>query len=329
MSRLCLYYIREPERDRWLPGDRYVRSVIRRIVRGKPLPGGVDKVFINLCLGLDILDVRYEVNLPFHQLRKGDRVGVLGRGRYCLKGYNRSNPIVAGISLMTHPSEWPNLCQEYPVVKYLQHSHWANEVYKPYFRDRCEIWPVGIDTNLWQPATEQSKSVDFLIYNKIRWNYGHYEAELLTPLRQLLTRSGLSFEALRYGSYKPGDYQAALSRCRAMIFLCEHESQGLAYQECLASGVPILAWDQGECLDPNRFVWGMPFISATSVPYWDDRCGVTFKGISEFPIKLEMFLDKLNRKQFAPRDYILDNLTLEKCALHYVDILNEVQESLS
>ena len=114
-----------------------------------------------------------------------------------------------------------------------------------------------------------------------------------------------------------------------MIFLCEHESQGLAYQECLASGVPILAWDQGECLDPNRFVWGMPFISATSVPYWDDRCGVTFKGISEFPIKLEMFLDKLNRKQFAPRDYILDNLTLEKCALHYVDILNEVQESLS
>jgi hypothetical protein len=328
VNRICLYYIREPERDRWIVGDRYVRSIIRRVIRGAPRPGGVDKVFINLCLGLDKLGISYEVNLPFEQLHPSDRVGILGNGLSCLNGYNRPNPIVAGIGLMTHPSQWPNLCDSYPVVKYLQHSHWANEVYKPYFGDRCNIWPVGIDTDFWQSAPSQNKSVDFLIYNKIRWNYDHWNNELLTGIREYLTQRGLSFEELRYGSYQQQDYQKALSRCRAMIFLCEHESQGLAYQECLASNVPILAWDVGECLDPNRFAWKMPYIPATSVPYWDKRCGVKFKDITEFPASLEEFLDKLNRQLFAPRDYVLENLTLERCAQHFVEILDQTQKSV-
>ncbi len=326
MSRICLYYICEPEGDRWLPGDRYIRPLIRRLVRGKQRPSGVDKVFINLCLGLDKLGINYEVNLPFKKLQKEDRVGILGRGRFCLKDYHQSNPIVAGVALMNHPNEWPNLCQEYPVTNYLQHSNWANEVYKPYFHKRCTIWPVGIDTYYWKPTSIETKSIDFLIYNKIRWNYQEYEAQLLTPIRELLNKKKLSFEELRYGHYTPKDYQKALNRCRAMIFLCEHESQGIAYQECLASGVPILAWDQQQCLDPNRFNWGTAYISATSVPYWDERCGVKFRDIQEFPSKLAEFLDRLNTQLFAPRDYINDNLTLEKCARHYLEILNQAQE---
>lgn len=325
MSRICLYYIREPERDRWLPGDRYLRPLVRRLVRGAPRPGGVDKVFINLCLGLDKLGIKYEVNLPFKQLDEGDRVGILGLGVTCLQGYDRPNPIVAGIGLMTHPSEWPNLCKEYPVVKYLQHSDWANEVYKPYFGDRCTIWPVGINTDLWQNTSNNNKSIDFLIYDKIRWNHEQYEIDFLTPIRQCLQQKGFSFEELRYGFYNPQNYRNALKRCRAMIFLCEHESQGLAYQECLASGVPILAWDQGECLDPNRFAWEMPHIPATSVPYWDERCGIKFKDIHEFPKKSQEFLNKLEIGQFYPRDYVLEHLTLEKCAQQYLNILDDIK----
>ncbi|MUG94046.1 glycosyltransferase family 1 protein [Scytonema sp. UIC 10036] len=329
MSRLCLYYIRESEQNRWLPGDRYVRPIVRRIIRGAPRPGGVDKVFINLCLGLDKLGIPYEVNLPFPKLQQHDRVGILGRGLSCLNGYNQRNPIVAGIGLMTHPSEWPNLCEQYPVVRYLQHSHWANEVYKPYFGHRCTIWPVGIDTETWCSTHSESKSIDFLIYNKIMWNYDQRNLDLLEPICRILTQKKLSFEQLRYGFYHPQDYRQALKRCRAMIFLCEHESQGLAYQECLSSDIPILAWDRGECLDPNRFKWGMPHIPATSVPYWDERCGVKFKDIHEFPIRLGEFLEKLNSQQFSPRNYILENLTLEKCARHYLEILNQVQKSIT
>jgi len=69
-----------------------------------------------------------------------------------------------------------------------------------------------------------------------------HSVELVAQIRSHLAANGHSVEELRYGSYEESDYRRALSRCRAMIFLCQHESQGIAYQEPLASGVPVFAW---------------------------------------------------------------------------------------
>jgi len=325
MSRICLYYRVEPERDRWLPGDRYIRPSLRRAVRGRPRVDGLGKVFGNLRAGLDQLGLDYQVNLPFDQLQLDDRVGVLGRGRFSLEGYDQPNPIVAGIGLMTHPSEWPTLCDDYPVAAYLQHSEWTNELYKPYFGERCRVWPVGIDTEAWRPEPAAPKTGDCLVYDKIMWNRDVMAPQLLDPIRAELRRRGLRFSELRYGRYDEKTYRAALREASFMIFLCEHESQGLAYQECLASDVPILAWDQGRCLDPNRFAWGQPEIPATSVPYFDESCGRRFRDIGEFPERLDEFLDLAKHGALAPRQYVLENLTLEKCAANFVDILDEAR----
>jgi hypothetical protein len=284
---------------------------------------GIDKVFANLCLGLDRLNIRYEANLPFAQLERDDRVGVLGRGRHVLAGYNRPNPILAGIGLMTHPSEWPSLCDDYPVAVYLQHSEWTNAIYEPYFGDRCRIWPVGIDTRSWAPSPGFAKEVDCLIYDKIHWQREIVVPQLLDPIRRELHRRGLSHRELRYGQYNEPAYKAALRSASCMIFLCEHESQGIAYQECLASGVPILAWDQGRWLDPDRFAWGQSEVAATSVPYFDKRCGLTFSDATDFPGKLDEFLDRARADVFAPREYVVDNLTLEKCSSRFVELLDE------
>jgi hypothetical protein len=324
MSRLCLYYKPLPASERWFPGDQYVRSVVRRLVRGRPRPSGLDKVQINLCLGLDKLGVHYELNLPFGQLTDDDRVGVLGNGRHCLEGYDHSNPIVAGVGLMTHPSEWPTLCDEFPVKKYLQHSEWANDVYRPYFGECCAIWPVGIDTEAWSPSVDTPKTNDFLVYDKIHWNHETLAVELVNPIMEQLERNGLSFEVIRYGHYKPSEYRTILNRSKAMLFLCEHESQGIAYQECLSSGVPILAWDQGWCLDPNRFAWGHPKIPVTSVPYFDGRCGVKFSSIADFPDALSQFMEKLTSDQFFPREYIVERLSLEMCAERYLEFFKPI-----
>jgi len=283
--------------------------------------GGVERVFVNLCHGLDRLGIHYNVNLPFDKLCKDDLVGVLGRGRNCLAGYDQQNPIVAGIGLMTHPSEWPTLCDDYPVVRYLQHSEWANNVYRPYYGDRCAIWPVGIDTDFWRPAAISEKSIDFLIYDKVRWEHDSRDVDLITPIRTELARRGLSSETLQYGYYEPGEYRKSLGRCRAMIFLAEHESQGLAAQEAMSSGLPLLAWDPGFVLDPERFAWGEAVIPASSVPYFDTRCGLRFRDANEFLTQLPKFCDELAAGHFAPRSYILENLTLEKCASHFLDIL--------
>jgi hypothetical protein len=318
MSRICLYYRKQPEVDRWLRGDRWVRPLVRRIIRGKPPMGGVEKVFHNLCLGLDRLGVEYHVNLPFKKLKEDDRVGVLGRGRYSLQGYDRPNSIVAGIALMTHPSEWPTLCQDYPVKRYLQHSEWANDVYRPYFGDRCGIWPVGIDTDTWLPNADNRKDIDLLIYDKVMWNPEVVKPHLSAVIMDFASRKSLVVQSLVYGNYTEREYRSLLGRSRGMIFLCEHESQGIAYQECLSSGVPVLAWDQGRCLDPNRFAWGQPNIRATSVPYFDDRCGERFAGSEDLGEKLSIFMGKVDASAYSARDFIMENLTLKRCAAQFL-----------
>ena len=326
MNRICLYYRHLPQRDRWLPGDRIIRPFIRRIVAGKSRTRGPEKVFRNLCAGLDRLGIAYEVNLPFAHLREGDRVGVIGSvGRHALQGYDRPVPIVAGPCLMTHPTEWPTLCDDYPVAVYLQHSAWANEVYKPYFGDRCRIWPVGIDTEAWHPRRSTSKTVDFLIYEKILWDRTEQAPRWLGTLRRELTRRGLSFIELHYGAYDEREYKEALDACRAMIFLCEHESQGLAYLECLASDVPILAWDQGRWLDPLRLAAAKAEIPARSVPYFDQRCGLRFRSLDELPDALSRFLDLQRSGEFAPRAYVTESLTVEKCSARFLAFLEEAQ----
>ena len=113
-----------------------------------------------------------------------------------------------------------------------------------------------------------------LIYDKVRWEHERYEAGLIAPIRAALRHAGRSVEEIRYGYYEEDDFRAALSRARTMIFLCEHESQGIAYQQALSCGVPILAWDRGgPWQDPSYYPEGVVYGPVTSVPYWDARCG--------------------------------------------------------
>lgn len=349
MSRLCLYDIQEPEYDRWLPGDRFIRPIVRRTVRGPRRPSGLDRVLLNLRLGLDQLGLSYEVNLPFQKLRDDDHVCVLGRGVHCLDGYNRPNRIMGGIGMMTHPAEWPDLCDRHPVVRYLQHCEWGRRMYAAYYgQHRVSCWAVGIDADAWQPVPPKAKTTDFLIYDKIRWNRDHYEVQLLNPILEALRARGLTWEVLRYNSYAPEAYRSvfsfskdlyrrrfvsgrgfdtyrlALNRCRAMLFLCENESQGLAYQEAMASGLPVLAWDQGWWLDPNRFKWNADPTPATSVPFFDARCGRRFRDFAAFPAELDLFLTQLRQGNFDPRGYVVETLPLHQCAAHFVQLANEV-----
>jgi hypothetical protein len=111
-----------------------------------------------------------------------------------------------------------------------------------------------------------------------------------------------------------------------MIFLCEHETQGIAYQQALACGIPILAWDRGGYWqDPSFYPHQVKFGPVTSVPYWDERCGRKFTNVADFPENLSQFWASLDC--YRPRDYILENLTLEICAQEYLEHLRSLIDS--
>ncbi len=326
MSTIHLYFRTEPTKDRYFKGDRHLIGLIKKLTRRKKT-SGIEKVFINLCKGFDQLNVAYDVNLPFKKIKANEPVVVLGNGRYALQGYEQPNPVIAGIALVTHPAEWPGLCKEYPVVKYLQHSEWVNNVYIPYYGvGKCELWPAGVDTEKWSSAGQSNKKFDLLVYNKIMWNEtANRQKELRLPILKKLQQFGLSYHEITYGQYHEMAYHNLLQQCKGMVFLCEHESQGFAICEALSMNVPVLAWDQGFWLDPNRFKWGeVNHVPATSVPFFNDKCGIRFKNFQEFDKLIDVFWAGIKNNIFSPREYILENLTLKKSAQRMLQIISSV-----
>jgi len=321
---LNLFY-QEPETDRWLPFDRYPRRIVRRLLRGRARVMGQRRMFLNLCAGLDRLRIPYRVN-DFKLARRNPSALACVIGKpFVLDKLERRNPILFGAAVHSHPVDAPDLLERYAVKKVLVPGGWMKDMCAPYWGSAVESWPVGIDSDSWRPQPASEKTIDVLLYDKVRWRHDEFELTLIEPIRAHLRESGRSFWELRYGAYREEQFKALLARCRAMIFLCEHETQGLAYQQALSCGVPILAWDRGGFWqDPAYFPHRVRYAPVTSVPYWDDRCGATFGGVEDFAPAWERFWADCRAGRIRPRDYILENLTLEKCARRYADIAASV-----
>ncbi|TZF85230.1 glycosyltransferase [Cognatilysobacter lacus] len=322
---LDLFYA-EPDPDRWLPFDRYPRRLVRRALRGKPRPGGQTRVFLNLMAGLDEIGVSYRVNDYRHARRHPDRLACIVGKPFVLDRVEWRNPILFGASVFSHPIDDPDLFARRPVRKVLVPGPWMEAMCKPYWGDRVQAWPVGIDTALWHPADPAEKSDPVLLYDKVLWDRPRREASLVQPIRDALADAGQPVVELRYGNYVEDDYLDALRRCRAMIFLCDHETQGIAYQQALSCDVPILAWDLGgPWRDPSYYPDRVMYGPVSSVPYWDDRCGLRFTDAGQFRQAWRGFIEQVRAGHFEPRQYILENLTLAGCASRYLEIARQVQ----
>ena len=331
-----LFY-QEPMPDRWVPYDRYPRKLIRELLYATGVrrrrPSGHRMVYQNLKKGLDRAEIPYRDN-DFRYIRRhpGELMCIVGKP-HLLFEYDWPNPIVFGTSIFDHPVVCPNFWDRYPnVQKMLIFGPWMRDMFAEHYPgDRLEVWPVGIDVDEWRPERPPSEKPDrVLLYDKVRWAHDRYEQVLIEPIRQHLRAQGIEIETLRYGHYFPEDLKAALKRCRAVVFLCEHETQGIAYQQMMASGVPLFAWDRGGYWqDPNFFPDRVRYGPVSSVPYWDERCGMKFGATDEFVGRFGDFWRRVQADEFAPRDYVVKNLTLETCARWYADIADEVQEDLN
>ncbi len=99
-----------------------------------------------------------------------------------------------------------------------------------------------------------------------------------------------------------------------------HESQGFALEEALSCNIPLLVWNtQYMCQEHGS---NYEKIHVLLFPYWDERCGEYFYQQEEFVKKYEEFLSKLDTYQ--PRQYILENLSMEKCAERWNKLILEL-----
>jgi hypothetical protein len=227
------------------------------------------------------------------------------------------NPAIFGPGDCGPPEQAACLLRETNICRLIQPCEWAAAIYREACGESMLVWPAGIDADAYADASSHPKDIDVLVYDKLRWYREREVPRVLERVTQHLTRTGHSFEVLRYGEHHQGQFLNLVRRSRALLFLCEHETQGLAYQEAMSCNVPVLAWDEGVLVDPQQQNLIPPGLTVTSVPYFDERCGERFT-IDKFESAFQAFWEQL--RQYSPRQYILDHLSLRRCAKSYLEV---------
>lgn len=215
-----------------------------------------------------------------------------------------------GPEIMVTPNEKPEM---WKFKKWAQPSAWVWGYMKkfPIIKGvKRYVWPVGIDSERFIPNNTK-KIFNCLVYYK--------DVTKQTPPSKLeyvkteLDQLGLTYKVITYGDYEEAEYIKTLHECECAIWLVGTESQNIALMELLSCNIPVYVIDQREFMYRD-FIW----MGASSAPYFDERCGVKCNSMLDF----QKFYERLN--DYAPREYILDNHTLEKGAQKYVDILEDI-----
>jgi hypothetical protein len=320
LKPILLFY-REFERDKFFKYDRYLKRIVRPLYnlthhRQKKTGFGVSFELMARSLRNEGWDVRIN-DRSFARKHPEYPVGLVGFP-LVLEDWDLPNPAILGPTLYDHPMLAPRLMEDPRFRIYLVIADWMYNLFQPVYGDAVRRWFAGIDTNEWQDTAGCAKSIDFLIYDKIRWDHDQLAAGLLAPIKTILNARGLTTEVVRYKFHDHATYKKLLQRSRALLFLCEHETQGLAYQEAMASNVPVLAWDNGYWLDPLWQRFGTEKVPASSVPFFSPECGERFVGLADFESALDRFLQR--QPTLQPRSYVMKHLSMKRSAETYAEL---------
>jgi len=174
------------------------------------------------------------------------------------------------------------------------------------------INPFAVDVEKFKP-TISNKYLDCLVYFK------HRRQEDIEYVENILQAKNITYRKFIYGKYKEEDYIKTLNECNYAVWVTSTESQGFALQECLSMNVPIVVWNATSLFDEytleGKHVYkdriGQYELKGTTIPYWDERCGISFIKKEDFETSLEVMRGSYTK--FHPRDFVLENLSPKVC----------------
>jgi hypothetical protein len=301
-----------------------VRSHLRRAarysyrsLRRKQVRTGFYTAFLGLVASLKANGVTVRINdFAYARAHPKEPIGIGGYPSVIQK-VALSNPIIFGPGDYGSGAEALAFARRENVKVLTQPCQWAVDLNRQWAGDKGETYFAGIDTDVWYDRSQSPKTIDFLVYDKIRWHRDTRVASVLERSLEAIRRKGMTYRVVRYGHHHISEFRAGLSDARALLFLCEHETQGIAYQEALASGLPVLAWDDGVPVDPNMIAIAPEGFRVSAVPYFDARCGKTF-ALADMESALDAFVADL--PSYRPREYVLDALSLKRSGQRYLEL---------
>jgi hypothetical protein len=200
-----------------------------------------------------------------------------------------------------------------PNAVYIQPSEWVVQLWKN--SQYCEgisikTIPFAVDIDRFREVLPFHERTQVFIYYKNR------SPNDINFALSILQKHGIGVKIFQYGKYNEAEYLNYLQQSTFGIWIDAHESQGFALEEALSCGVPLLVWSINSM--NQEYGSSYPDINATTVPYWDERCGEVFFDGSELESKLGLFLSKI--KAYKPRDYIVEHLSPDVCEKQFAAI---------
>lgn len=318
--RTILLFFEEPASDKFVPYDRYLKQALRPLyhrLHRRQKASGFSVSFRLLVKALVKAGYDVRVNDRVYALAHPHQpVGLVGFP-VLLDDWDLPNPAILGPSMFDHPMLRPALMKDPRFRSYVVLADWMRDVFAPVYGSTLVSWHAGIDLDEWPDTAGEAKDIDILVYDKIYRDREVAERWFLAAIEEELAARGLRTARLRYKMYDHAAYRDTLRRSRAMLFLCEHETQGLAYQEALASNVPVLAWDFGMWTDPLWKAFSDRPVPASSVPFFSPECGERFRTVADFGPALSRLLDNL--ATYRPRDFVARHLSQEASAAIYAE----------
>jgi hypothetical protein len=170
----------------------------------------------------------------------------------------------------------------------------------------------------------KEKTYDCFIYFKSR---SKSDLHLIETMLQCMN---LTYTIIYYGKYNEEEYISILNKSKFGIWLGAHESQGFALQEALSMNVPLIVCNVTSLHDEINFdgnhsyteYKGIYDLSATSCPYFDERCGIIVYDFNDLNKHIEHM--KHNYATYESRNYILENLSPKVCYERIIKSFNEL-----
>lgn len=176
--------------------------------------------------------------------------------------------------------------------------------------------PFGVDTVRFKEIKPFHEKSQIFIYYKRR------NPSELQYVLNFFQNKNIEVKMFDYvNRYSEEEYLSYLQNSKYGIWLDAHESQGFALQEALSCGVPLLIWNVKYM--NQEFGSNYDNIPTTTIPYWDERCGEYFYDKDDLEKTYNLFISKL--ETYKPRDFILENLSMEVCEKKLINIINNMK----
>jgi hypothetical protein len=197
-------------------------------------------------------------------------------------------------------------------------SNWVIDIWKQFpvcNNLKLVALPFGVDTERFKDIKSISERDKVIIYFK------HRNPSELSYIENFLKYKKINYCVFSYDrKYDENEYISYLQNSKYCIWIDAHESQGFALQEALSCNVPLLVWNVKSM--NQEYMSCYSNLLATTTSYWDNKCGELFYNINEFEVTYNKFIENLNN--YKPREFILDNLSIEVCENKLIEVINNM-----